>query len=461
MKRGYRQIAVSIIFFLSFLVFSFTSMKNCFAGDAGSDADLGADISVSTDVNVAVNVPSLNVVNTIVGTGSAGYGGDGGPAVAAMIDRPIDLAVDHQGNLLIADVGNDTVRKVDSTGVITTIAGNGSSGYSGDGGPATQAQIDPECLAADSQGNIYIGNYSRSGSAIRKVDTAGNISTLFNIRARAMVLDADDHLFVLTTSQVSRIAPDGTQSVVAGTGSSGYSGDGGAAIEAQLSSPVDIAIDRYGNLFIAESSGGRVRRVDTNGIITTYAGGGDSENDGVPALEADVELLSSIAVDPGGNLYILSGKTVRKVDRQGLITTVNSEDITVPANSIGDGGAFEQSYLECPRNLHIDKRGALYIAEYSHDASNAHECSRVRKAAPPSSFPVLFTAPADGMTCFFPEVEVSGTVRSGARVFVNDIEAAVNGDVFHVTVQLNEGENRILARAEYGGEYIGTDALKL
>src|SRR5215208_5674161 len=172
-------------------------------------------------------------ITTVAGTGEAGFSGDGGPATKARLDFPSAVAVDREGNLYIADGSNYRIRKVDKDGIITTFAGTGKARHSGDGGPATSAQLrEPACMVFDAQGNLYLADYT----SVRKIDPSGTITT------------------------------------VAGTGRFGYSGDGGPATKAALALPIGIALDREGNLYIACHHNSRVRKVDPKGKITTVAG---------------------------------------------------------------------------------------------------------------------------------------------------------------------------------------------
>jgi len=212
---------------------------------------------------------TTSVITTIAGNGSFGYSGDGGPATAAALAAPESVVLDGAGNLYFSEWGNHIIRRVDSgTGVITTVAGSGTAGYSGDGGPATAAQLDtPEGVAVDIAGNLYIAD--SNNNRIRRVDgTTGIITT------------------------------------ITGNGTWGFSGDGGLATAATLGTSRGIAVDAAGNLYIADSSNGRIRRVDaTTGIITTVAGGGFN-GDGALATTAQLQWPAGVAVDAAGNLYI-------------------------------------------------------------------------------------------------------------------------------------------------------------
>ena len=213
-------------------------------------------------------VDSLWVISTIAGTGERGFAGDGGPAVQAQFTYPRGIAADSDGNLFIADLSNHRIRKVDSAGLISTIAGTGEPGFGGDGGPAVQAQLaSPTGVAADGDGNLFIADLSNN--RIRKVDSAGLIST------------------------------------IAGTGEPGFAGDGGPAAQAQLASPTGVAADGTGNLFIADWRNYRIRMVDSAGTITTVAGTGEQGfgGDGGPATEARLGRITGVAADGAGAVY--------------------------------------------------------------------------------------------------------------------------------------------------------------
>ena len=271
------------------------------------------------------------VINTIAGTGEWGYGGDDGPATQAKLHNPRGVAVDGDGNVYIADGGNNRIRKVDAaTGTISTIAGTGEEGYSGDGGPATQAQLNhPLDVEVDGGGNVYIADLSNNH--IRKVDAAGTIST------------------------------------IAGTGEEGYSGDGGSATQVQLSGPHGVALDAAGNLYIGDYYNHRVRKVDAaTGTISTIAGTGERgySGDGGPATEAQLDEASGVAVDSYGNVYIADtgNHRIRKVDAAtGTISTLAG------TGEVGDGGPATSSRLVQPRSVAVDGTGHVYIADiWSH-----------------------------------------------------------------------------------------------
>jgi len=196
-------------------------------------------------------IAHAQTITTVAGNGTAGYSGDGAAATVAQLSEPNASFADAKGNLYIADYGNNVIRKVSTSGIITTIAGTGTAGYSGDGGPASMAKLhNPNGVIQDDIGNIYFCDYSNH--CVRKIDTSGTITT------------------------------------IAGTGISGYNGDSIAATSAKLSYPITLAFDHSGNMYIADASNHRIRKVNTLGIISTIAGTGTAgfSGDGGPSVSA-------------------------------------------------------------------------------------------------------------------------------------------------------------------------------
>jgi hypothetical protein len=281
-------------------------------------------------------VDPQGILTIVAGNGSSGSSGDGGPATDAEIGNPDGVAVDAAGNLYITDVLHERIRKVDTQGIITTVAGNGSLGSGGDGGPATDAELNgPQEVAVDAAGNLYIAD--SYNNRVRKVDIQGIITT------------------------------------VAGTGASGFSGDGGPAVSAVLNRPVAVSADKAGNFYITDWGNFRVRKVDTRGIITTVAGTGVNgfSGDGGPAISADLGIMGSLALDAAGNLYIgdWSNFRIRRVDVNGSITTVAGIGPAGGPNGCrysvgGDGGPATSSSM-CPNDVGTDSAGNLYILDYT------------------------------------------------------------------------------------------------
>jgi hypothetical protein len=276
------------------------------------------------------NLPNIT---TVAGNGTAAYSGDGGEATNAELSYPVGLAVDVSGDLFIADQVNHRIRKVGTNGIITTVAGNGTGGYFGDGGAAASAELYyPGGVAVDASGNLFIAD--SYNSRIRKVGTNGIITT------------------------------------VAGTGANGYSGDGGAATNAELYYPYGVAVDAFGNLFIADSSNEAIRKVGTNGIITTVAGIRGSSGvgllayagDGGPATNALLYYPRGVAVDVFGDVFIADtyNQRIRKVGTNGIISTVAGNGTN---GYFGDGAAATNAELHTPYGLAVDALGNLFIAD--------------------------------------------------------------------------------------------------
>lgn len=330
-------------------------------------------------------------VSTIAGNGTPSYSGDGGPATQATINTAVHVATDLFGNLYIADQNNNRVRKVNSQGIITTFAGNGAQGFSGDGGPATQAALNlPTGVCTDAAGNLYIddtGNFR-----VRKVDTSGNITTVAGNGIEAStgdggpatqasmyiaircVVDASGNLYVTDQSgqKIRMINPSGIISTFAGTGLNAgphslgaYSGDGGPATAAELNNPTAITVDSSGNIYFSDQYNQRIRKVDKNGIITTIAGNGNAgySGDGGPATAAMLNYPGGLIVDQNGDLYFAdpNNNRVRKISN-GTITTVAGNGQA----GFADGPASQAEFSD-PFGVAMDAAGNLYIADIANN----------------------------------------------------------------------------------------------
>lgn len=273
---------------------------------------------------------NTRIINTIAGTGTPGYSGDGGSALLAQLNNPSGLAIDSAGNLYIADYNNNVIRKI-SLGIINTWAGhNGYYGYGGDGGTAVGAYLHgPMGLAIDHAGNVYIAD--NLNNRIRKVNSSGIITTF------------------------------------AGQSAAGYSGDGGQATLAKLTNPTSVAVDKIGNVYIADNGNSVVRKVDTVGVISTIAGNGTSGYSGDSGIATSAQLANSyygmqVAVDSQCNIYIsdVINYRIRKIDTAGIITTIAGDGT---AGHIGDAGLASKAEIAGVFGIAVNKLSQIYIAD--------------------------------------------------------------------------------------------------
>jgi cysteine-rich repeat protein len=326
-------------------------------------------------------------VFTVAGNGTPGFSGDGGPATGAQLDTPIGVAVDGLGNIFIADSHNRRIRRVDAaTGVVTTVAGTGAAGSSGEDGPATSAQLqEPWGVAVDGLGNVFVAD--TNGSRILRVDAgsgiltrvAGNGTYGFSgdggpaTEAQLalpydVTVDGAGNLFITLNGahRIRRVdAVTGTITTVAGTGTSGYSGDGGAATSAQINWPYATAVDLLGNFYIADYLNSRVRRVDANGTITTVAGTGEwlFAGDGGPSASAGVPSPTGVAVDPLGHVYVADEQAhrIRRIDATtGVIHTVAG---TGGRGASVEGDSATSVDLRLPNGVAVDAFGNAWVAD--------------------------------------------------------------------------------------------------
>ncbi len=344
-----------------------------------------------TGANVVRKVAPNGAVTTIAGSGAEGFSGDGGPALSASLNGPEGMALDAAGNLYIADTFNHRVRVVGADGTISTFAGTGFPGYSGDDGRATAAtMILPTDVAVDAAGNVYIADLGNS--RVRKVSN-GTITTIAGnsgglpprdgLSATAVRLagptgvavDQQGAVYVAEGSIGSGSGLDGGAfriwkvvggkiTALAGDGYRSFSGDFGPAALAQFDVPAGLAYDSKGNLFIADSENHRIRKISRDGVVTTVAGNAlrGFSGDGGPATSAELNRPTGVAVDAAGNIYIAdSGNNrVRMVLTSGVIGTLAGNGNTA---FFGDGGSSLQAALNRPQGVAVDADGAVYVAD--------------------------------------------------------------------------------------------------
>jgi trimeric autotransporter adhesin len=302
-----------------------------FQNPAGGWGDSKGNVYVADFFNHRLRIiNSTGVTTTVAGTGIAGFSGDGGNAKSAMVSFPADVVLDGSGNILFSDSGNNRIRKISTTGIITTIVGTGVAGYKGDGGPATSAEINqPFGLALDSSGDLFFAD--NNNQVVRKVDTASVIHT------------------------------------VAGNGKAGFSGDGGPALSASMNSPFGVVSDSSGNLYIADHNNRRVRIVNSSGVINTLVGTGTAgcAGDGGLANKANLGHPDGVRIN-GGNLLI-SNACEARIREVNLSTDIISTVVGSTKGFDGDGHSALASRFLGPVGLTFDSSGDLVILDSGND----------------------------------------------------------------------------------------------
>ena len=335
-------------------------------------------------------VDSSGIITTVAGTGSNDFSGDGGPATDAALSFPSGVFVDDSGNLLVSDEVNHRIRKIDNSGMITTVAGNGTESFAGDGGFATDASLSfPSSVFMDSAGHLFISD--EANNRVRRVDPDGIMTTVAGggvgdgTPATEAILNNPRSVFVGSAGtvyvadrnnhRIRKVDSAGTITTVAGNGVEAYSGDGGPATDASLNSPRGVFVDASGNLYIADEDNDRIRKVDVEGSITTVAGNGIGGFgcDGGPATDASLDDPEGVFVDAAGNIYIADtdNSRVRMVDLAGVITTVAGNGVE---GFSGDGGPATDASMDDPEGVFLDGFGSLYVAD--------EDNNRIRKVDP-------------------------------------------------------------------------------
>ncbi len=468
---------------------------NIFSG--GLTLDRQGNLYIADDGNNRVRkVDRAGIITTVAGNGKAskclednctGLIGDGGPATLAVVTIPQGIGFDRAGNLYIAAVGDDRIRKVDPAGIITTYAGNGTIDYSGDGGPATQAALAfPSALGVDSAGNVSFSD--NFGTRIRQVNAAteiittiagsdnlvlgdGGPATAAQIKnCFGLAFDSADNLYLtdLYYNRIRKVDRAGIINTIGGTGRS-FAGDGGPATSAAIDIGFNFSfvIDEAENLYITDTYNDRIRKVDSAGVITTIAGDGFNTcgmeagagddfchgrfaGDGGPAIKASLNRPSGLAQDRAGNFYIAdsANNRIRKIDTSGTMTTVagngKNDSNGVCTSEIGDGGRATRACLGNPYDVAVDRAGNLFIADFFN--------ARIRKVDP-SGIITTYAGNGEGGT-----TGDGGPAPDAALDFITGVATDRAGNVYIATFFQNRVRKVDAALSEDGTHHISTVA---
>ena len=394
------------------------------------------------NASAQITLPGSGVINTIAGNGTAGYSGDNGSALNAELQYPTCVAMDSKWNVYVADYYNNRIRKIAaSTGVITTVAGNGTAGYSGDGGVATSAELNyPSCVAVDGSGNIYIAD--TSNNRVRKVTAStgiittvagngtygyggdgGTATNAYLALPSGVTADTCGNIYLADTgnNRIRKIVGStGNISTAAGNGTAGYGGDGGAATSAKLNYPNGIAVDSSCNLYIADTSNERIRKVTiSTGNISTVAGNGTVgfSGDGGAATSAELGYPYGVVIDSSSNIYIADNNNnrIRKV-------TASSGNIsTIAGNGVqgysGDGASATSAKMNGPWDVAVDSSGNVYIADEGNSRIRAVGAGSASSGSAPAS-PAF--SPSSGKYLSAQTVTISDTTNGASIYYTTD-----------------------------------------
>jgi len=411
--------------------------------------DAAGDLYISEALRVRAVTAATGIINTVAGNGTFGFGGDGGSASMAVLNAPAGLALSN-GSVYIADQGNQRVRRVTAGGTISTVAGNGTPSYAGDGLPAVSASLDgPNGLTFDPAGNLYIAD--TGNGRVRRVDPSGTITTFagsgivsgFGAEGdpatltplntpQGAVADLAGNVYISDTNhnRVIRVDAAGNIHTVAGTGTAGDAGGGGTSL-AELYAPTGLALDAAGNLYIADTQNHRIRMLTPGGLISTVAGSGASgfSGDGGAATAAELNVPSAVAVDASGNIYIADtgNNRVRLVTTDGNIATIAG---TGDAGYNGDSGAALDMALYNPGGLAVDGQGNVWFADTGNNRVRQLPASQTVVTPPPQLIDVALAnaaslapgplAPGEIVSIFGqgmgPDTAVTGTLDASGTL---------------------------------------------
>jgi len=322
----------------------------------GVAADLNGNVFISDRLNRRIRRIGPNgVISTVAGNGRFRFGGDGGPAISAVFDRPLALAFDSAGSLFVTDHGNQRIRKITTSGVINTFAADLVS-------PSFSDLAD---LAIDAQDNVFA-----PVDGIRKFSPSGVPAVVSTALSSGLTVEPSGSILASALNKILRLTPAGSFTVLAGTGDYSISGDGGPAVAAQLLNPGPLRLDRAGNLYFIDDNNQRIRMVTSGGTIRTFAGPGSGlgfGGDGGPATAAQLTNLAGMAVDDAGNVYFsqgtFGGHRIRRVGVDGIVRLVAGGGSPFEGGFLGDGGPAAQAALGGPAGMALDRRGNLYFAD--------------------------------------------------------------------------------------------------
>jgi sugar lactone lactonase YvrE len=407
--------------------------------------------------------------------GVGGFSGDGGPAINAQLSFPKAVVADASGNIYIADYSNNRIRKINTAGTISTIAGTGVAGFSGDGSSAVNAQLSaPIGVAVDALGNVYIADYNNN--RIRKVNTSGIISTFAGSGAvgtngdggaataaelyypSGVAVDPSGSVYITTKHCVRMVNLAGIISKFAGMDNGAYGGDGAAAINAYLHFPSGVACDGSGNVFIADRYNNVIRKVNGSGIISTYAGTGLNgfSGDGGNAPLAKLYMPTGVAVDALGNVYIadVGNSRVRKVNSSGVITTFAGSGVT---GCSGDGGPATLAEINGPFGIGVDQSNNVIFTEESNhrirEVCIGPCVAGLKSLTEDKTKIIIFPNPA--IASF--KIQIDNEFSNGELILINSIGQKVyEQKIFRGT---NEVRTRDLAKGLYNCFLLGEGQL--
>lgn len=400
------------------------------------------------------------IITTIAGNHTQGFSGIGGPAVNAELGLLYGVAVDLTGNVYAADQSNNVIWKISAGGVISLYAGTGQQGYSGDGGQANQALLyQPEWLGLDPNGNLYFTD--QQGIFIRKVTAGGVITTVAGNPAqhfsggdggplaqasfnsiRGVVCHQSD-IYISDNNSIRKVNAAGIISTIAGTGVSGYAGDGGPAIAAQLNEPYGVAIDDAGNIYIPDANNNVVRKINPAGIISTIAGVGQSAGfmgDGGPAVVAKFDFPWALTVDYHGNIFIADEGNweIREIDNSGIITNYAGDH---QVGYSGDGGPASAAGISYPPALACDDKGDLFLTDvFNYVVREIRPCMPAAGTENPGvSIATASTTVCSGFPVKFAATATDGGKDATFQWAINGVNAGPDSSVF-VTDSLGDGD---------------------